>query len=96
MEERTSEKEGRRACRKQERKKGWEAVRISKNRGGGSQKTLKKGGRNGYRKHLRKKQKNPLYCELECVRLSFCLKVHKIEIFFGFDFENCIISLLVM
>jgi hypothetical protein len=24
------------------------------------------------------------------------LKVHKIEIFFGFDFENCIISLLVM
>jgi hypothetical protein len=27
-------------------------------------------------------------------RLS--LKVHKIEIFFGFDFEICIISLLVM
>jgi hypothetical protein len=28
----------------------------------------------------------------------FCwlLKVHKIEIFFGFDFEICIISLLVM
>jgi hypothetical protein len=25
-----------------------------------------------------------------------CLKVHKIEIFFGFDFEICIISLLVM
>jgi hypothetical protein len=24
------------------------------------------------------------------------LKVHKIEIFFGFDFEICIISLLVM
>ncbi len=27
---------------------------------------------------------------------SVCLKVHKIEIFFGFDFEICIISLLVM
>ncbi len=26
----------------------------------------------------------------------FLLKVHKIEIFFGFDFEICIISLLVM
>ncbi len=24
------------------------------------------------------------------------LKVHKIEIFFGFDFEICIISLIVM
>jgi hypothetical protein len=24
------------------------------------------------------------------------LKIHKIEIFFGFDFEICIISLLVM
>jgi hypothetical protein len=33
-EERTSEKEGRRACRNQERKKGWEAVRINKKRGG--------------------------------------------------------------
>ncbi len=28
--------------------------------------------------------------------LIFSLKVHKIEIFFGFDFEICIISLLVM
>ncbi len=27
---------------------------------------------------------------------SIDLKVHKIEIFFGFDFEICIISLLVM
>ncbi len=27
---------------------------------------------------------------------SLTLKVHKIEIFFGFDFEICIISLLVM
>ncbi len=27
---------------------------------------------------------------------SLSLKVHKIEIFFGFDFEICIISLLVM
>ncbi len=27
---------------------------------------------------------------------AFCLKVHKIEIFFGFDFEICIISLIVM
>ncbi len=26
----------------------------------------------------------------------FILKVHKIEIFFGFDFEICIISLLFM
>ncbi len=26
---------------------------------------------------------------------KFWLKVHKIEIFFGFDFEICIISLLV-
>jgi hypothetical protein len=26
----------------------------------------------------------------------YMLKVHKIEIFFGFDFEICIISLLVM
>jgi hypothetical protein len=30
------------------------------------------------------------------VRNCKCLKVHKIEIFFGFDFEICIISLLVM
>jgi hypothetical protein len=30
---------------------------------------------------------------LYCV---YKLKVHKIEIFFGFDFEICIISLLVM
>ncbi len=28
--------------------------------------------------------------------VSVPLKVHKIEIFFGFDFEICIISLLVM
>jgi hypothetical protein len=28
--------------------------------------------------------------------LKVSLKVHKIEIFFGFDFEICIISLLVM
>ncbi len=28
--------------------------------------------------------------------ISADLKVHKIEIFFGFDFEICIISLLVM
>ncbi len=27
---------------------------------------------------------------------NISLKVHKIEIFFGFDFEICIISLLVM
>ncbi len=33
-----------------------------------------------------------------CVRVHhfLLLKVHKIEIFFGFDFEICIISLLVM
>ncbi len=30
------------------------------------------------------------------IRGSTDLKVHKIEIFFGFDFEICIISLLVM
>jgi hypothetical protein len=34
-------------------------------------------------------------CCLYRVKLSL-LKVHKIEIFFGFDFEICIISLLVM
>jgi hypothetical protein len=28
--------------------------------------------------------------------ITMYLKVHKIEIFFGFDFEICIISLLVM
>ncbi len=28
--------------------------------------------------------------------LNYILKVHKIEIFYGFDFEICIISLLVM
>ncbi len=38
---------------------------------------------------------------LICTTLAFfhCvenLKVHKIEIFFGFDFEICMISLLVM
>jgi hypothetical protein len=27
---------------------------------------------------------------------NLSLKVHKIEIFFGFDFEICIISLIVM
>ncbi len=32
--------------------------------------------------------------KLFCYLVS--LKVHKIEIFFGFDFEICIISLLVM
>ncbi len=30
------------------------------------------------------------------VKQKEALKVHKIEIFFGFDFEICIISLLVM
>ncbi len=30
------------------------------------------------------------------VKMFINLKVHKIEIFFGFDFEICIISLLVM
>jgi hypothetical protein len=29
-------------------------------------------------------------------RYTGYLKVHKIEIFFGFDFEICVISLLVM
>jgi hypothetical protein len=29
-------------------------------------------------------------------KINCSLKVHKIEIFFGFDFEICIISLLVM
>ncbi len=33
---------------------------------------------------------------LGCVKVSLGLKVHKIEIFFGFNFEICIISLLVM
>jgi hypothetical protein len=31
---------------------------------------------------------------MSCIVMSF--KVHKIEIFFGFNFEICIISLLVM
>ncbi len=30
------------------------------------------------------------------IKVFVSLKVHKIEIFFGFDFEICIISLLVM
>ncbi len=30
------------------------------------------------------------------VKATISLKVHKIEIFFGFDFEICIMSLLVM
>jgi hypothetical protein len=34
--------------------------------------------------------------EVETVEGSVSLKVHKIEIFFGFDFEICIISLIVM
>ncbi len=38
-------------------------------------------------------QKYCKYCERSAV---YNLKVHKIEIFFGFDFEICIISLLVM
>ncbi len=29
------------------------------------------------------------------IGMGLALKVHKIEIFFGFDFEICIISLLV-
>jgi hypothetical protein len=35
---------------------------------------------------------------LKCILANgrFFLKVQKIEIFFGFDFEICIISLLVM
>ncbi len=36
----------------------------------------------------------PLHLPWE-LYLSSNLKVHKIEIFFGFDFEICIISLLV-
>ncbi len=34
--------------------------------------------------------------KVRVVWYSSLLKVHKIEIFFGFDFEICIISLLVM
>ncbi len=34
--------------------------------------------------------------DVQMRRLAFGLKVHKIEIFFGFEFEICIISLLVM
>ncbi len=37
-----------------------------------------------------------LFLKLFYLLLVFNLKVHKIEIFFGFDFEICIISLLVM
>ncbi len=35
-------------------------------------------------------------CKLWLIICSSHLKVHNIEIFFGFDFEICIISLLVM
>jgi hypothetical protein len=31
-----------------------------------------------------------------CSREAVSLKVHKIQIYFGFDFEICIFSLLVM
>jgi hypothetical protein len=37
----------------------------------------------------------PLLARLDSL-VSPSLKVHKIEIFFGFDFEICIISLLVL
>ncbi len=36
------------------------------------------------------------FCKISEMGESLCLKVHKIEIFFGFDFEICNISLLVM
>jgi hypothetical protein len=36
-----------------------------------------------------------LYVLVDCIVIVI-LKVHKIEIYFGFDFEICIISLLVM
>jgi hypothetical protein len=36
------------------------------------------------------------YCCAYLKTDGFPLKVHKIEIFVGFDFEICIISLLVM
>ncbi len=36
------------------------------------------------------------YSVKHTTHLTTNLKVHKIEIFFGFDFEICIISLLVM
>jgi hypothetical protein len=47
-----------------------------------------------------KKTFRELLPSLICVVFQFLLlgflKVHKIEIFYGFDFEICIISLLVM
>ncbi len=60
-----------------------------------------------FRVHLRKTCGNILFFEQAHFRIFFfrqqgiwtaqnILKVHKIEIFFGFDFEICIISLLVM
>jgi hypothetical protein len=36
------------------------------------------------------------YIPCKHINFTLLLKVHKIEIFFGFDFEICIISLLVM
>jgi hypothetical protein len=46
-----------------------------------------------------RKEALAFYCRWNCLQPHFTgsyLKVHKIEIFFGFDFEICIISLLVM
>jgi hypothetical protein len=44
----------------------------------------------------KKKKREEMYC-FEMLAGFSLLKVHKIEIFFGFDFEICIIfSLLVM
>jgi hypothetical protein len=44
-------------------------------------------------KQLREKLNNKIRAPSHYVQI---LKVHKIEIFFGFDFEICIISLIVM
>jgi hypothetical protein len=47
-------------------------------------------------RHKRSKPKRFYIINNHITIIIMILKVHKIEIFFGFDFEICIISLLVM
>jgi hypothetical protein len=47
---------------------------------------------NGAKSHI---FSNKHFLRIKC-NILISLKVHKIEIFFGFDFEICIITLLVM
>ncbi len=47
-------------------------------------------------KYWRTMKTNQLESSQESHSATYCLKVHKNENFFGFDFEFCTISLLVM